>query len=180
MQMRKSLSVALCLGLLIGTASLLLAAGGKRASPHEQATVTLNGKKLTIEYGRPFMNKRVIFGSLVPWGQVWRTGADEATTLTTDADLTIGTLKVPKGTYALFTVPTEKEWTLIVNKVAKQWGAFKYNDKQDLGRTAMKVAASPSPVEQFTIALEPQADNKSAVLKMSWEKTVVTVPVALR
>ena len=83
---------------------------------------------------------------------------------------------MPKGTYALFTVPGEKEWTLVVNKEAKQWGAYKYDAKQDLGRTAMKVSAAAAPVEQLTIAIEPQG-AKAGTLKLSWDKTVATVGI---
>ena len=147
----------------------------KRASPHADATATLAGKKITISYGRPYAKGRAIFGGLVPWGQVWRTGADEATTLTTESDLVIGGLKVPKGEYALFTIPTEKEWTLVVNKTAKQWGAFKYDAAQDLGRAPMTVAAATKPVEQFTIELVPA--GKQLTLKMSWDKTVASVTI---
>lgn len=188
---RSALSASFRLGLLVApvAASALLGTAGlsraedKRASPHEQVSAVLGGKKVTIDYGRPFKKGRQVFGAagaLVPSGQVWRTGADEATVLTTEGDLTIGTLRVPAGSYALFTVPGDKEWTLVVNKVAKQWGAFKYDAKQDLGRTAMKVtqaAATAAPVEQFTIAIETQGD-KQGTLKLSWDKLVATVAVA--
>jgi Protein of unknown function (DUF2911) len=148
----------------------------KRASPHADASAPLAGKKITVSYGRPYMKGRAIFGTLVPWGQVWRTGADEATTFTTEADVVIGGLKVPKGEYALFTIPTEKQWTLVVNKTAKQWGAFKYDAAQDLGRVPMNVAAAGKPVEQFTIELVPA--GKQVTLKMSWDKTVASVAIA--
>ena len=143
-----------------------------RVSPHE----TVNGKagkaNITIEYGRPSLKgRKAVGGQLVPFGQVWRTGADEATILTTDAELMIGTLAVPAGSYSLFTLPAEKEWKLIVNKTAKQWGAFSYKEADDLGRTAMKVKALAAPVEQFTIAI------KDGMIVMSWENTEVSVPV---
>ena len=150
-----------------------VAAQQKRVSPHEQASVTIGGKKITIEYGRPYMKGRRIFGGVVPLGQVWRTGADEATKLTTEAALTIGSLKVPAGTYALFTLPTESGWTLIVNKTAEQWGAFTYDQKQDLGRTPMKVEKAAAPAEQFTISLEAKG-AKGGVLKTAWDTTVAT------
>lgn len=175
--MRKVMSAALGLCVLLTAVSALRAEGEKRASPHETVSATVGGKKVSITYGRPSKKGRVIFGELVPLKEVWRTGADEATTLTTDGDLTIGALKVPKGTYALFTIPAEKEWTLVVNKVSKQWGAFKYDQKQDLGRVPMKVAESPAPVEMFTIALEPQGP-KGGTLKLSWDKTVASVAVS--
>ncbi len=148
----------------------------KRASPHADVSAPLAGKKITVSYGRPYVKGRAIFGTLVPWGQVWRTGADEATTFITEADVVIGGLKVPKGEYALFTIPTEKQWTLVVNKTAKQWGAFKYDAAQDLGRVPMTVAAAAKPVEQFTIELVPA--GKQVTLKMSWDKTVASVAIA--
>ena len=86
-------------------------------------------------------------------------------------------MRVPKGTYALFTVPGKSAWTLVVNKKAKQWGAFSYDTKEDLGRVPMKVAASPAPVEQFTIELLPAGDRK-AILKLSWDKLIATVGLA--
>ena len=153
----------------------------KRASPHADATAALAGKKIAVSYGRPYMKGRAIFGGLVPWGQVWRTGADEATTFTTEGDVVIGGLKVPRGEYSLFTIPTEKQWTLVVNKVSKQWGSFDYDEKQDLGRTPMKVAAAAAPAEQFTIVLDAPADKAGkATLKMSWDKTVASVELSAR
>lgn len=147
----------------------------KRASPHAEVSANLGGKKISISYGRPYAKGRAIFGGLVPWNQVWRTGADEATTFTTEADVTIGTLKVPKGEYALFTIPTEKSWTLVVNKTAKQWGAFKYDAAQDLGRVPMTVASNAKPVEQLTIELAPS--GKQLTLKLSWDKTSASVAI---
>jgi hypothetical protein len=162
----------------IAALSLAATAHGedKRASPHAEATAVLAGKKITVSYGRPYMKGRAIFGGLVPWGQVWRTGADEATTFTTEGDVVIGGLKVPKGEYALFTIPTEKQWTLVVNKTAKQWGAFKYDAAQDLGRVPMTVTSAPKPVEQLTIEMVPA--GKQVTLKLSWDKTVASVAIA--
>lgn len=148
----------------------------KRASPHAEVSAALAGKKITISYGRPFMKGRAIFGGLVPWGEVWRTGADEATTFTAEADVVVGGLKVAKGAYALFTIPTEKGWTLVLNKTAKQWGAFKYDAAQDLGRVAMTVTSAGKPVEQFTIELVPA--GKQLTLKLAWDKTVASVAIA--
>jgi Protein of unknown function (DUF2911) len=148
----------------------------KRASPHAEVTASLGGKKITVSYGRPYVKGRAIFGGLVPWGEVWRTGADEATIFTTEADVVVGGLKVPKGEYALFTIPTEKQWTLVLNKTAKQWGAFKYDAKQDLGRAPMTVASAAKPVEQFTIEMVPA--GKQLSLKLSWDKTAASVVIA--
>src|SRR5438445_11219235 len=124
------------LALLVGW---LVAAGSARAqeprkSPHESTSITINGHKITITYGRPYLRGRKMIGDHEPYGKVWRTGADEATTIHTDADLDINGLKVPKGVYALFTIPKENSWTLIINKTAKQWGAFTYKEATDQGR----------------------------------------------
>lgn len=171
---RKLTSVAALLGLcalLLGSA----VAQDKRASPHETIELLLNGKKVTISYGRPSMKGRKIVGGLVPFGDVWRTGADEATKLTTEVDLMIGTLAVPKGSYALFTIPTEQGWKLVVNKTADQWGAFKYSQSEDLGRVDMKVGKTVKPVEQFTMSLTKA--GAGGLLKLEWENTSASVGI---
>lgn len=167
----------------LGLASFaLLSLGGlalaqdKRASPHETVTAAINGKKISVTYGRPFKKGRVIFGGLEPWGKVWRTGADEATTITLEGDAMIGPLHVIAGTYSLFTIPNEKEWMLVLNKTAKQWGAFKYEQAQDYGRAAMKVSRPSATVDQMTIAIEKKNDHE-AVLKVMWDDTVASIDV---
>ena len=167
---------AMCAVLALLCASASSRADEKRASPHEETSATVGGKKITISYGRPYKKGREVWGALVPWDQVWRTGADEATTLTTDGDITIGDLKVPKGTYALFTVPSQKkDWQLVVNKTAKQWGAFKYDAKDDLGRTNLKTGSGAELVEQLTIAIVP--DGKKATLKIAWDTVVASAAI---
>jgi hypothetical protein len=165
-------------GLLIcGIAGLAPAQEAKkkqeRASPHETISTDVGGHKVTITYGRPYMKNRKIVGGLVPYGKVWRTGADEATTIQTDVDLDINGLKVPAGEYALFTLPNKDGWTLIINKTAKQWGAFNYVQADDLGRAPMQVSKSSSPVDQFTISLRP-AESNSVTLKLEWENAVAS------
>ncbi|HEX5081223.1 MAG TPA: DUF2911 domain-containing protein [Blastocatellia bacterium] len=150
-----------------------IAAQGNRISPHETTELTVNGKKITVTYGRPSLKGRKVGVALAPFGQVWRTGADEATVLNTEADLTIGNLAVPKGRYAIFTLPSETGWKLIINKVADQWGAFKYDEKQDLGRVDMKVGKTSAPVEQFTITLAES--GKGGVMKLEWENASASV-----
>lgn len=166
---------ALALATLVGFA----AAQEPRKSPHDKTSVTLGGKDISISYGRPYLKGREVFGhDLVPYGQVWRTGADEATKLTTDADIMIGDLKVPKGSYALFTIPNKGNWTLIVNKTADQWGAFKYDASEDLGHTELNVSDLRSPVEQFTMTLKRTSD-KQATLTLEWEKTEASTTIRL-
>src|SRR5688572_20070107 len=144
-------------------------------SPRDTTAQTIGPAHLLVDYGRPSKRRREIFGSLVPYDALWRTGANEATHFRTDRDLTIGTIRVPRGTYTLWTIPARDGWTLIVNRQTGQWGTD-YDKTQDLGRTQMKVAPLSEPVEQFTIAIEP-ARNGSRVLAMRWDTTQATVPI---
>lgn len=154
----------------------------KRPSQPGTASVTFaDGKKVTIEYSRPKINDpktgqpRKIMGELVPYGKEWRTGANEATSFVTDADLMVGDLKVPAGKYTLYTIPGESEWTIIINKQTGQWGT-EYNEGQDLGRTKAKVSKASSKIDPFTISFD-QAKGKKTVLNLAWENTKVSVPV---
>ncbi len=174
--MKKMLSTLLGLGLL---ACALPAQEKKPASPHETTSAVIAGKKITITYGRPYVKGRNVWaGALAPYGKVWRTGADDATTFTTEGDVMLGSMHVPAGTYSLFTIPGEKEWTLILNKVAKQWGAFNYDQKQDLGRVQMPAKKLSSPVEQVTIAVVPAGGDKGT-LKISWSDAEASIPVMM-
>ena len=154
----------------------LAVAQDKRASPHETVTGMVNGKKISISYGRPFKKGREIFGGLEPLGKVWRTGADEATTITLEGDAMIGPLHVVAGTYSLFTVPGKTEWTLVLNKTAKQWGAFKYDQAQDYGRAPMKVSKPASNVEQMTIGLDKKNEHE-VTLKVMWDDTIASIDI---
>lgn len=174
--MNKSLKIGFTLTLALAAGLTLLGQQRQRVSPHESTTATIGGKKITITYGRPSKKGREIFGKLEPYGKVWRTGADEATTLETEADLMIGDLHVPAGTYALFTIPEQSKWTLVVNKTAKQWGAFKYEESQDLGRVPMTMKKLSSPLEQLTITLAPGSGNKGT-LTVAWDTVSASVPV---
>jgi hypothetical protein len=147
----------------------------KRPSPPGTADCTINGKKVTIEYSRPSLKGRKLGTDLAPYGKVWRTGANEATTLTTAIALDIGGAKVPAGTYTLYTLPSEGTWRLIINKQTGQWGT-EYHQDQDLARVDMKKQEIVVPVEQFTIALD-QDSNDSADLNLEWEKTRVFVTI---
>jgi hypothetical protein len=141
------------------------------ASPAAQAEVTLNGKAVTIHYNSPRMRGRKIMGDLVPWGKVWRTGANPATSFVTDVDLMIGDLHVPAGKYTLYTLPAAPgtPWQLIINKQTGQWGTV-YNQDQDLGRTPMRHATLPSPQEDMSISFEHTTKN-STELHVRWETT---------
>lgn len=145
--------------LLIG-ASLLIAQEKPRVSPHETITATIDGNQITIVYGRPYTKdpktgeKRKIWGGLVPFGKPWRTGADEATLLTTQKPLLIRATTIPAGTYSLFTQPEEQgDAKLIINKQMGQWGT-KYDEKQDLARVELKKEPTSSPVNQFAMTIK--------------------------
>ena len=140
------------------------------ASPRDTAEMTAAGGRVYVDYGRPYMRGRTIFGGLVPYGQVWRTGANEATTFVTPGDVRIGETLVPAGTYTLYTLPGEREWQLIVNRQTGQWGT-EYDPAQDLARIPMRVERTAQPVDQFTISLVPGS------LVMEWENTRASVPV---
>jgi hypothetical protein len=141
----------------------------KRPSPPGTAEVTLKGKKITIDYSRPFLKGRHVGQELAPYGKVWRTGANEATTLTSAVDLNIAGVKVPAGKYTLWTVPSQGTWKLIINKQTGQWGTD-YDESQDLARIDMQKGSLPQPVEQFTISFDKKSDT-SANLNLDWENT---------
>ena len=147
-------------------------------SPPARASVTINGKKLLIAYSSPRIRGRKIMGGLVPYGSWWRTGADNATTFQTDADLDLGGLRVPKGIYTIYTLPGATEWQLIINKQTGQWGT-EYNQRQDLGRVKMNLAQTPALVDSFKIELLSTGGNKG-LLKMTWERTEVSVPFTVQ
>jgi hypothetical protein len=164
-------------GLLVLGIGVALDAQRQRASPHEKVDATVDGAKISVEYGRPFAKGRKIFGGLVPFGQVWRTGADEATTLVTDSTLVFGKTEVPAGKYTLYTLPGEKEWMLVINKQTGQWGT-QYAEAQDLGRVAMKRAATASPVEQLTIGITDTPAG--GTLKIEWADTAATADFTVK
>lgn len=176
--------------LALWPASGLMAQAGK-LSPRDSITVSVDGKEISIGYGSPSVRGREVFGGLVPWGKVWRTGANEATAFRTQADLTIAGHTVPAGSYTLYTIPEPDQWTLIVSTETGQWGT-RYDPALDLIRVPMRVDALEYPVEQFTILLscelsepcvdlsDPNVQVDRIVLSMEWERTrasVVMIPV---
>jgi len=142
-----------------------------RKSKNGKLEGTIAGVKVTMEYGRPKVNGREIWGGLVPYDKVWRTGADEATTFTIDKDITVEGNKLAAGTYSLFTIPGQTEWTIIFNKVAKQWGAYRYDAGQDVFRIKVKPTASEH-VEEMTFQIE----GDKVMLK--WEKLCICIAFA--
>jgi len=150
--------------------------GKNLPSPVAQASVTLAGKSITIDYNAPSMRGRKIFGGILPYGRVWRTGANPATTLKTQGNIKIGNLEVPAGTYTVYSLPAEGQWKLIINKQTGQWGT-EYHQEQDLGRIDMQRGIAPSaPVQVFAIKFE-QTAGSTTQLHLIWENTDVYVPV---
>ena len=147
----------------------------KPLSPPAKAEGKIGTANLSIDYSAPSKRGREIMGGLVPFDKVWRTGANAATTLHTDSDLMIGSLHVPAGTYTLYTIPTPKEWTLIVNKQTGQWGT-EYDESQDLGRVKMTLTPTKDTVETFKIDINPSG-AKAGAITMTWENTRAAVPV---
>ena len=129
---------------------------------------------IEIVYSRPGVKGRTIFGGIVPYGQVWRTGANQATKITFSTPVKLEGNDIPAGTYALFTIPGEKEWTIIINKNAAQFGAFQYNQKDDVVRFKVTPVTLAETIESFTIEFNHIRDE-SAVLNLVWDKTVVPI-----
>lgn len=189
---------ALLSAVVLASASPVLAQGGMTmaapaagrltiaASPRATAALAIsNGvrgsapMKVVIDYGQPFARGRAVEGTLIPAGQVWRTGANAATSLVTEANLQIGTVSVPKGSYTLYSMWTPgKGMQLIINKQTGQWGT-EYKADMDLGRVAMTAKTLTETRDAFVIAIEPAANGSAATLRMTWGKSEFSVPVTL-
>jgi hypothetical protein len=148
----------------------------KRPSPPESATCDLgNGQTVKTDYSSPRMKGREIFGGLVPYGKVWRTGANEATTFDPSTEVEVGGKSVPAGSYTIFTVPNHNEWTLIINKKTGEWGIpYKY-ESDELARVPMKVSKLDSPVEDFKISYEKSGNG--CRMNIDWATTRASVEI---
>lgn len=140
-----------------------------RLSPRDTAQAAIGTSTIVIDYGRPRRRGRVIFGGVVPWDEVWRTGANAATGFTTDRDLLIGGAQVPAGSYTLWTLPTRGGATLIINRQTGQWGTD-YEPAEDLVRVPLRETRLPQPVDEFTIAID-SAGPAAGLLKFQWDTT---------
>ena len=153
----------------------------KRPSPPASAACKFSdGKTIKIDYSSPRAKGRKIFGdtsekALVPYGQIWRTGANDATTFVTDTNVTVGGKAVPAGSYTIFTVPKADAWSLVISKKTGEWGTDYPGEKEDLVRAPMTVSKTSAPVENFTIAFD-QAGSK-CTLRMEWENTRASVEI---
>jgi hypothetical protein len=175
-------TAAFCMLLLLGlpviaTPALSQRDKSQRPSPPANTMCKFNdGKSITVDYSSPRTRGRKVFGDLVPYGAVWRAGANEATTFVTDTDLIVGGKDVPAGSYTLFALPTQNKWTLIISKKTGEWGIPYPGSEFDFARMDMKVSALPSPLENFTISFD-QADA-SCTMKLDWETTRASIDIA--
>lgn len=148
----------------------------KRPSPPAQTQCKLpDGKTITTDYSSPRAKGRQIFGGLVPYNEVWRTGANEATTFVTTANLTVAGKDIPAGSYTIFTVPAQDKWTLIINKKTGEWGIPYHYESDELVRVPMQVGKTSGPVENFTINYD---QSGGCTLQISWENTQASVKFA--
>jgi len=133
---------------------------------------------IEVVYSRPGVKNRTVFGGIVPYGQVWRTGANQATTISFSTPVKLEGVEISAGKYALFTIPGEKEWTVIISKNAAQWGSFQYNEKDDVTRFKVNPVTLAESIETFTIEFNHIRDE-SAVLNLVWDKTVVPIHLSV-
>ena len=148
----------------------------QRPSPPAQAQCKLpDGKAITVDYSSPRAKGRKIFGGLVPYGEVWRLGANEATTFVVSSDVTVGGTKVPAGSYTLFAVPNADKWKLVISKKTGEWGTKYAGPDSDLARVGMKTSALPSAMENFTITFDKTGSG--CTMRVEWEKTRASVDI---
>lgn len=158
--------------LLLSAITLTISCKSFRESPPKTTKGTVDKTNITIHYGSPSVKDRKIFGELLPYDQVWRTGANEATTIEFSTNVTIEGKSLPAGKYSLFTIPNEDQWTIIFNKVSDQWGAYEYDQKEDALRVQVSANDNSELVEDLTFTVE-----KGMVI-LNWEKTTVSFTVA--
>lgn len=162
------------LSLILLSASVMESWG--QAQAPKSPTITAEGENVSIVYGQPSKRGRVIFGELVPYGKIWRTGANEATEITFKKDAVFGGKKIKAGTYTLFTIPTKSDWTVVLNSELKQWGAFKYDEIKD--KDVLKVTVPSSRIDEPVEKLTLRFDDKNSLI-IEWDTTRVTVPVKI-
>jgi len=151
----------------------------KRPSPPASASCDLGGgKTVKTDYSSPRAKGRKIYGGLVPYGEVWRTGANEATTFVTSSNISVGGTAVPAGSYTIFTIPNADKWSLVISKGTGEWGTQYPGQDKDLARVDMKVSKLSSPMENFTISYEKS--GAGCTMKIDWESTRASVDVSAK
>ena len=177
--MKKKIAIlAVCTVGLVALVGLRAAQQDKSKRPSPPATASCglaDGKSITVDYSSPRAKGRKIFGGLAPYGEVWRAGANEATTFVTTADLMVGGTNVPAGSYTLFAVPNKDKWTLVISKKTGEWGTPYPGADSDFARIDMKASTLPAAVENFTIAFDK--NGSGCTLRMDWETTRGSVEI---
>jgi hypothetical protein len=162
--------------ILLGNSAQAQQDKSKRPSPPANASCKFDdGKTVTVDYSSPRMKGRKIFGELIPYGKVWRAGANEATTFVTTSDLSVGGKTVPAGSYTIFTIPNAEQWTLIISKKTGEWGVPYPGEADDFARVDMKASKLPSPIENFTIAFD--RDGGACIMRLDWETTRALIAI---
>ena len=166
--------ISFFLVLLAGILVCAIPSQSQVASPPARAACKFSdGKTIRVNYSSPRMRGRKIFGGLVPYGEEWRAGANEATSFVTNADLIAGGKSVPTGSYTLFALPTPSQWTLIISKKTGEWGIPYPGAQYDLARVTMKVTKLPTPLENFTISFDETGAN--CTMHLDWETTRASI-----
>jgi hypothetical protein len=171
----RTMATSLCLLLF---ASLAVAQQDKSARPSPPAKASCSmgdGATITIDYSSPRAKGRKVFGGLVPYGEVWRLGANEATTFVTSSDVTVGGTKVPAGSYTLFAVPNADKWTLVISKKTGEWGVPYPGADSDFARVDMKASKLPSAAEKFSISFDKT--GSACTLRAEWENARASVDI---
>src|SRR5579864_8969990 len=175
--MRKAL-FAITAVIILATVALAQQDKSKRPSPPSNAKCQFaDGRTINVDYSSPRMKGRKLYGGLVPYGEVWRTGANEATTFDTTVAVQIESTTIPAGHYTLFTLPAQGTWKLVISKKTGEWGIPYPGTQYDFARLDMKTQALPSNVENFTISFQ-KADPRACVMNIDWEKTRAYVDIA--
>lgn len=169
---------AFCFVLLSGLTVLAIPGKSQEvvSPPAKAACKFADGKTISVAYSSPRMRGRKIFGDLVPFGEVWRTGADNATSFVTKADLVVGGKNIPAGSYTLFTLPTQSNWTLIISKQTGEFGIPYPGEQFDFARIEMKLSKLPSPLENFTISFDQT--GPSCAMRLDWESTRASIDIS--
>jgi hypothetical protein len=171
---KTSFIVILCMLLYSGTVAAQEAIK-PRPSPLAIASIKYKENYVKITYSQPHKRGRPVFGNLVPYGQLWRTGANEATEITTTGDISLNNQLLKAGTYSIFTIPDKERWTIIINGENGLWGAYNYNTKRDVMRFEVTAQQTDDTYEAFTILFEDK--NGLAELLLLWDKTKISIPV---
>ncbi len=172
--MKRILIILGALSAILLVAFLVLRSNAKSQSPAAVAQINQNGLTVKVDYCRPYKKGRAIFGGLVPYGQVWRTGANEATLISFGQDVTVAGHPLKAGEYTLWTIPSQQGWIAILNGETGQWGT-NYDPKKDVFRAPIVARPHTPPVEQFTISFAPISGGTDLIL--AWDQTEAVVPI---